>query len=250
MAENTGKNTSPPFSIQADAPTLEEDLASAEILFQESLVEEAKKLLHKMLMVRPGFPQALDLLKKIHDSEVSALLKVGPNPSPKPGGFEDPEAVIRRLEKDLCIQIEGGGREFDASVENWRHPEVQDPLQAFDLGVAFFEMGCYRDAIRQLTDAVRKIRVTQSSLGEHGVAAAALSAESMIALGEAYEAAAWLTPMLNELDLSHEKKIPFFYLMGRAEELLNHRIEAKSWYQKVMEVDPLYRDVPFRIRIK
>jgi len=81
------------------------------------------------------------------------------------------------------------------------------------------------------------------------VAAAALCAESMIALGEAYEAAAWLTPMLNELDLSHEKKVPFFYLMGRAEELLNHRAEAKAWYRKVLEVDPLYRDAPFRIRI-
>lgn len=250
MGENTGKNSSPPQSLQVDPPTVEEDLASAKILFQEGLVEEAKKLLHKVLMVQGGHGQALEFLKQIQDSELSALFRVTSDSSRKSRSFEDPDAVILRLEKDLGIHIESDGRGFDPSVENWNHPEVRDPSQAFDLGVAFFEMGCHRDAIRQLSDAVRRIRVMQSSLGEQGVAAAALCAESMIALGEAYEATAWLTPMLNELDLTHETKISLFYLMGRAEELLNHRAEARAWYQKVMEVDPLYRDAPFRIRIK
>jgi tetratricopeptide (TPR) repeat protein len=253
VAENTGKNVSVPISIQPDPPTVEEELASAKILFQEGLIEEAKKILHKILMVHAGHRQTQDLLKEIHDVEIGLLLRANPDPGnrrkAKTEAFEDPEEVIRRLEKDLGVRIDPSLRGFDASVENWNHPEVHDPMQAFDLGVAFFEMGCYRDAIRQLSGSVRRTRVTQATLGEQGVAAAALCAESMIALGEAYEAAAWLTPMLNELDLSHEKKVPFFYLMGRAEELLNHRAEAKAWYRKVLEVDPLYRDAPFRIRI-
>jgi tetratricopeptide (TPR) repeat protein len=250
VAENTGKNMSAPLSLSVDPPAVEEEVASAKILFQEGLVEEAKRLLHKILMVHAGYLPALDLLKQIQDSELSMLFRAASETPKKQKSFEDPELVIRQLERDLGIHIEDPGRNFNASIENWSHPDPEDPTQAFDLGVAFFEMGCYRDAIRQLSEAVRKTRVMHTSLGELGVAAAALCAESMIALGEPYEATTWLTPMLNELDLTHEKKIPFFYLMGRAQELLNHRKEAKAWYQKVMELDPLYRDVPFRIRIQ
>jgi tetratricopeptide (TPR) repeat protein len=254
VAENTGKNTSAPFSLQPDPLPVEEELSSAKILFQEGLIEEAKKILHRILMVRPGHLQTQELLNQIHEAELVALFRVNPNPDlqrkARARAFEDPDAVIRRLEKDLGIQIDHDVRGLDPSIENWNHPEVNDPHQAFDLGVAFFEMGCYRDAIRQLSGCVRKIRVTQTSLGEQGVAAAALCAESMIALGEAFEATAWLTPILNELDLSHERKVPFFYLMGRAQELLNHKNEAKAWYGKVLEVDPLYRDASFRVRIQ
>jgi tetratricopeptide (TPR) repeat protein len=249
VAENTEENANSKFSIQESKPSADDDVESAKILFQEGLFDEAKKLLHQVLIRNPRFSRATVLLEEIRKEELnliinrSSTLRGGKKPP------EDPEAIIRKLEKDLGMDSEFDERQLDPAVENWSHEHRETPEQAFDLGVAFFEMGCYRDAIIELEEALRSIRIARTELGELGVAVASLYAESLIELKEAFLAKSFLLPVLNELELNHEAKIPLFYLVGRADELLGNIPESKSWYKKVLEADPFFRDANFRIRV-
>ncbi len=161
--------------------------------------------------------------------------------------MRNPDEVIRKLFEDLGMD-DSPPAEIDPAGLNWSHATRSSPEEALDLGIAFFEMGCFRDAILELEDALRMIRMGGSELGCAGVAAAALCAEAMVRLGEGFAAKSFLMPVLNEPELRHEEKIPLFYLIGRAEELLGNRNEAKGWFTKVIETDPLYRDAEFRIR--
>ena len=249
MAENTEESENPKFSIQELKVSLDDDVESAKILFQEGLFDEAKKVLHQVLIRHPLFTRASQLLDEIRNEELNLILN---RSSTLRGGKkppEDPEAIIRKLEKDLGMDFGSSEGNFDPAVENWSHQNRDSPEQAYDLGVAFFEMGCYRDAMIELEEAIRRIRISRTELGDLGVAAAALYSESLIQLKEAFSAKSFLLPILNELELTHESKIPLFYLVGRAEELLGNSADAKSWYRKALEVDPFYRDAHFRIRV-
>ena len=249
MAENSGKFSNEKFSIQCTPPTPDEDVASARILFQEGLFEEAKKLLHRVLIQLPGYASAQKLLSEINQVELDRLLQYPLRKSKENVALENPDRVIEKLERDLGLGPSGGAGNFDPGRENWIHPRGSNVQEAYDLGVAFFEMGCYRDALRESAQALKQIRVKNSDLGELGVAIAVLSAESHLALGEAFETKTFLLPILSELEISHESKIPLYYLMALAEERLGYRIEARAWLEKVIEADPLYRDAQFRIRL-
>ncbi|NDG84340.1 MAG: hypothetical protein EBX52_04785 [Proteobacteria bacterium] len=249
MAENTKENTASGFSIQERAPTPDEDVDSARILLQEGLLEEAKKLLHKVLIHHPGFVRAVEQLDSVRAEELNLILNRSASVRAPKGRPENPESIIRRLEKDLGVVLLDEAGELDPSRENWVHGHRDSPRQAFDLGVAFFEMGCFRDAIIELEDALRSVRITQTELGELGVAAATLCGECLVALGEGFAAKSFLLPIVNEPELGHETKIPLFYMVGRAEELLGNHVEAKTWFKKVIEVDPFFRDAGFRIRM-
>ncbi len=249
MAENSGNYPKNDFSIQVPAQTPEDDVESAKILFQEGLLEEAKKILHRVLIARPAFSSAQQLLGKIHQHELGHLLGSHASRTKAKVVIEDPDRVIHELDRDLGLNLQRHEGELDPNRENWIHPPRHSIQDAYDLGVAFFEMGCFRDALHELDSALRKIRVEQSDLGSIGVAIAALCAECLLALDDAFEAKTFLVPILSELELSHEAKLPLFYLMARAEERLSHRVEAKAWLQKVIELDPLYRDTRFRIRL-
>jgi len=249
VAENTNENAGSRFSIQEPAATPDEDVDSAKILLQEGLLEESKKLLHKVLIHHPGFVRAVELLDAVRAEELNLILNRTGTLRGTKGRPENPDAVIRSLEKELGVSLTGVEGGLDPGRENWVHSQRESPQQAFDLGVAFFEMGCYRDAIAELENALRSVRILQTELGELGVAAAALCAECMVGLGEGFAAKSFLLPVVNEPELGHEAKIPLFYMMGRAEEILGNQADAKAWFKKVVEVDPFFRDAGFRVRI-
>ena len=251
MSENTNENPKKKFSLEVTRVSSTDEVASAKILFQEGLVEEAKKKLYQVLILAPNFKPATQLLEKILKQEEQVLLESAPRLSSKSNKTktENPDLVLKRLEEDLGIQIENLTSIGDH--ENWISKD--EPLSAkeyFDLGVAFFEMDCFSDAIRELKKAERKIRKEQTFLGELGVAVVALLAESQIRVGKTYEAKSHLEPILSEPDLKHEEKIILFYLMGLIEEDLGHLQESKSWLQKVVNSDPGFRDAQFRLKQK
>ena len=249
MAENTKENPESVESIRDPKPTADEEVDSARILFQEELFDEAKKLLHQVLIRHPHFSRAKTLLSEIQASELNALLNRNMMRRVAVKPLESPELVLRKLEKDLGLLLQDPEKGIDPALENWNHETRESPRDAFDLGVAFFEMGCYRDAIVELKEVLKRVRIERTELGELGVAAAALCAEAMIELNEGFEAKSFLLPILNEPELNHETRIPLFYLVGRADELLGNPGEARLWFKRVVEADPLFRDAGFRIRL-
>ncbi|MBU6153489.1 MAG: hypothetical protein KGP28_04225 [Bdellovibrionales bacterium] len=249
MAENTGENSDPAFDIQVPKASPREEVESAKILFQEGLLEEAKRILHRVLISHPSFGRAKRLLQEIRNSELDLLLNRSTSSSPDRFRIEDPEAILRKLGSDLGILVDREAGSIDPKRENWSHSPPLQPRERFDLAVAFFEMDCFRDAVRELEEALRQVRLENSILDELGISMVALQAESLICMEEAFEAKMFLAPILNESEISHELKLPLYYLAARSEEMLGARIEAKAWLEKVMEIDPLFRDANFRIRL-
>ena len=249
MSENTGEKSKPAFDLQVPKASAGDEVESAKILFQEGLLDEAKRILHRVLISHPSYGKASRLLEQIRNSELDQLLNRPGSRASDRRKPEDPAKIARRLEADLGITLEQESGSIDPARENWVHGGSLLPRERFDLAIAFFEMGCLRDVIRELEEAIRQVRLESSILDETGVSMVALLSESLILLERAFEAKMFLAPVLNEPEISHETKLPLYYIAARSEELLGAKKEAKAWLEKVMEIDPLYRDANFRIRL-
>jgi tetratricopeptide (TPR) repeat protein len=214
-----------------------------------------------LIVNHPGFESARSLLKQIEDLELKKIF--GPTRRVrKPPKIERAELIIDSLERDLGISTQNQTTEEDIAetdmirAERWvaslkfaaDSSHELTPQERFDLGIAFFEMDCHADALRELGRAEKKIRIEESFLGSLGVAIVALSVECMIKLGSVFEAKAYLEPVLVEADLKHEDKLALYYSMGLVEEELGHIASAVGWYQKVARTDADHRDVRRRIR--
>ena len=247
MPENTKQKPTNPFSLEVTRVTTYDELQSAKILFQEGLLEEAKKKLYQILIASPNYARAEELLSQIQAHELKGLLSKSVSSSrAQKIRTEDSAQIIDQLNTDLGLELNLQG--CNPEQENWvAHADLR-PREHYDLGVAFFEMGCFRDAIRELKSAEKKIRMEQTFLGELGVSVVALSSEALVNLGRAYEAKAFLEPVLSEPDLKREEKNVLFYVMGLVEESLGNINDAKGWFQKVFDLEPDFRDTRFRLK--
>lgn len=246
MAENTKQTPPQVTSLEPTRVSIEDEFQSAEILFREGLTEEAKKKLFHILFSSPHNRAAQELLSRIHKTELEVLLSQRiPTTRPIRSDPEDIEQVIEKLNTDLELGLHS--KDFDPDRENWATKVNVSARGHYDLGVAFFEMGCFRDSIRELKSCERKVRIEQTFLGELGVAAVALYSECLILLGQAYDVKSQLPSILNEPDLKHEEKLALFYVMARALESLGERDAARGWFQRVIDVDAEFRDSSARM---
>jgi tetratricopeptide (TPR) repeat protein len=211
------------------------------------LIEEAKKTLFRLLATQPKFKPAQELLKKVEEIELKDIFKESRSVK-RPIPVEDIEAVIESLDRDLNLGIADAEQTAQLAEPQWTNSENLSAREFLDLGVAYFEMGCYADALRELQKAEKKVRIEESFLGETGLAAAALIARCLLLLERAYEARAYLEPILIEPDLKHEDKIILYYEMGVAEQDLGNLKAALSWFEKVSESDFEFKDVSYRLR--
>lgn len=243
------------FALSETKVISEEDVENARILVREGLVEEAKKVLYRVLGYKPGLRAAQELLKQIEAIELKDLFRDHPSPSArKPSSaIEDIDRLIETLDRDLGLGLNEVGPTTDAQKEIWNAAVngatgELDAKARFDLGVAFFEMGCYADALRELYRAEKKIRIAETFLGETGLAAVSLIGQCLVHLDRAYEAKAYLEPVLTEPDLRHEDKLVLYYAMGMIEYALENPKQALGWYQKISEADPDFKDVQLKVR--
>lgn len=249
MSENTEEKPNPHFDIQEPKLSAKDEVESAKILVSEGLWDEAKRILHRVLISNPSYARAQSLLKEIQKTELDQILNRS-QPSGSSGRrLDDPSRVLQRLERDLGIDFSANEHGMDPKQENWFHQTELSSIEGFDLAIAFFEMGCFRDCVRELELALKKVRVQETVLDDHGVAIVALKAEALLLMGEAFDAKVFLAEILIEPEISHESKLPLYYLAGRCEEALGWEGEARAWYLKVIEIDPMFRDANFRIRV-
>jgi tetratricopeptide (TPR) repeat protein len=238
------------YSLDVTRTSAIDEVESARILFNEGLIDEAKKRLFRVLTQIPKYEPARKLLAQIDEVELKKLFQHQPTHRRAPP-TEDIDAVLATLDRDLGLALE---HSEDAAPENW-HTEVVggkilSPRELYDLGIAFHQMGFYTDALRELRRAEKKIRIENSFLDSLGISVVALTAEILTLIGRAYEARAYLEPILTEPDLKHEDKLCLYYEMAIAEDSLHEKARAQSWYQKIMSFDPHFRDVAHRVRQK
>lgn len=246
-------NSSPKNSASslADTPfNLQEEVQKGEILYNEKLFDDAKKVLRKVLRHSPRNPTATRILEEIQKQELQDLLG-GEAPRKRLGqtdAVEDqPAAVLERLEKELNVHFDRGElkpvpdlfesqeafdrykRKISAAVEGL-------PAQnQIDLGIAHLEMGLFETSQKIFEEVVRS--------DEHKLPGMYLLGLALIFGGKAIEATIKLEPLCRDLSLSEGAKTDFLYLMGLAFERLNDVRKAREFYRRAYTLNPKYRDV-------
>ncbi|MBC7691098.1 MAG: hypothetical protein H7222_04965 [Methylotenera sp.] len=247
------RTTLTPTPEVSNAFNADDQLQSARILFGEGFFEEAKKILHRVLVEEPSNKTAIQRLEEIRQTELKQILnsdsparsrrKSRPQPAEESDPF-DADEILQKLDHDLKLsqgQVDpvailfkdsAGMQAFSDRVEvECLNASSRDRL---DLGIAFLEMGLHELSMRQF-------RVAQRS-AEHALPATALLAYTMILSGQAFEATLTLELILGDSEVRPDDQVEFIYLMGRAHEALQRNEFAVGYYREVMEHDPHYRD--------
>lgn len=241
-------------------PDLADQLQSAKILMGEGLLEEAKRILRKILIADPRRFAARELLREIHDIELKQLFGEGPqrkfrtrSQRQEENASEDPiDEVMRDLDQDF------GPINTSAPPEGLEVARSHDELNGqnrIDLGIAFLEMGHYELAVRHfkaafqffLEESVNEASGSVESVSSGVLVATSLLAYALISAERPYEAAQVLQDQIQNSSISPENQLEFIYLMGRAYEAMNQEELAKNSYHQVAQVDPAYRDVRMRL---
>jgi tetratricopeptide (TPR) repeat protein len=242
-----------------------EMIENAKILFNEGLYEDAKKILHQIVIQDPHNVVARKQLRVIQEQQLNQMLRDAKQPSqPDQPEEVDPEAVLRDLDKELNLGIYSG-QQWDASVnqlslfqnseeldslyENLEkeliHANVQDWI---DLGIAFLEIELYPIAVKLFLGACRTIKVDASDYVERSVSATSLLALALYLEGKSFEAISKIQPILMDTDIKREFKTELFYLLGRVYETLGKPEFAQRLYLTVGEIEPDYRDTTERLK--
>lgn len=246
------------ISSSSRVESAEDQLATAKILLNEGLVEDAKKTLRKILIIDPDHQAARFTLKEILDNELKELLTGKEPMTRKPRAFErfgkearapEPtsEEAVRELEE--AIGSEPARRDTQntpiIAQESIKDLTAGDRV---DIGIAFMEMGAYDKAAEIFLTALHFIDPsTPEGRGQHN-ATNVLLARAFLDSGRSFEAIQILHPLVRSDEIAVEEKVEFFYLMGIAHEMRNERKVALAWYSKVRDIDPHFRDIRDRIR--
>jgi tetratricopeptide (TPR) repeat protein len=255
----TSATISLPASLgETQAPSLAERLENARILFNEGMLEEAKKELHQIIIADGTLLPARKLLDEIHEIELKQIFQSEvPRERSEGGAWLDPrridtEAIMERLDDDLKLGLNAPELSLLADKEAMKALSSQldqallgsTSQDRVDVGIAFMEMGLFEIASRIFRVAAR------TSSGVEARSASALLAYTLVLAGQAFEATLVIAPILQDGEATVGEKAEFFYLMGRAHEALGRPGQAIGWYRKSQETDPgyqSYRDTEERI---
>jgi tetratricopeptide (TPR) repeat protein len=230
----------------ADQSSIDDLLHSARILEAEGMVDDAKKILHQILIAEPGNSAAIAHLERIQDLEIRSLFRDGENitrrplkssqalPHPLEEGNFDPEEIMKKLDRDLGLgvfpdysplslgndltlfQSEDQIEAFELKVEKaLAGATVQDWI---DMGIGFLEIDFYQIALALFSGACRKIDFENPT--DQPIAATSLLALTLIQMGRPFDAISKLQPLLINIEIQPAQKLEVFYLMGRTYEIL------------------------------
>lgn len=233
-----------------------DDLQKGEILMNERLFDDAKKVFRKILRKNPLHDAAKKHLEEIQRQEIQDLLGAE-SPRRRLGGGEQTESEIAAsglasLEKELHISFEKFELKpvpdlFRDNSASERYKDkvlalvaASDPRDRLDFGVAHLEMGLY--------DVAQAIFETVLRHEKYRVVGMYLLGLALIYGGNSIEATIRLEPMARDLTLSEPQKTDFLYLMGLAFERLADSRKAREFFRRVYLLNPKYRDVVEKLK--
>jgi tetratricopeptide (TPR) repeat protein len=247
-------------------------IQSARILAGEGLLEDAKKVLRRILLADPGRITARKMLEEIHETELKQIFGDSDLPRRRPGTQPQhavleasAETVLRGLDRDMALGMlddrpslfrdREALEEFGARMD--RDFSASPAEERIDLGIAFLEMGLPALAVHHFRAAVSKVSFApEAALDQSAetdgssplLVATGLLAYALITDGRAFDATLALQQVLNDVEIRRERKLELLYLMGRAFESLEKPDVARGWYAQAAEIEPHYRDLDERLR--
>lgn len=217
--------------------TVPSDLMNqAKLCFQEGFWEDAKKHLRALLIQEPFHQPAKKLLETLLAQEWQRLY-LNEEPSSHVTSVESPDQVLRTLEVDWKL------RPFQTSPEAFFFHALnlnEHTLSTWiDLGISFLMAQYFSSAIVCFQKAIHKAPHFTTVL--------------LLAWSYFWQAQEWQTIMVLEHFLKREhpplrleEEVEMHYLLGRAYEQVCDPDQAKLYFDKVMQAQPSYRDVPQR----
>lgn len=251
---------------------IEDLLQSARILAGEGLIEDAKRVLRRVLVADPGRLTACKMLEEIHETELKQIFGESEMPRRRSGAHlpasaleATAESVLRGLDQDLGLGMQTDNsalfrdrealEEFGARMD--RDFAASPVPERIDLGIAFLEMGLPGLAVRHFRAAVNTLAFAPDAAMDQSaetggtsplLVATGLLAHALIADGRGFDATLALQQILNDVEIQRERKLDLLYLMGRAFESLEKPDVARGWYAQAAEIEPHYRDLDERLR--
>jgi len=136
----------------------------------------------------------------------------------------------------------GQVHELEDVIETFRDQMAKalgnDASARYDLGVAYYEMGLYNEALSEFEAAVQDPRYREQCLE--------LMAACLAMQGRHREIVAMLSPLL-ESSHANDSGLGLRYTMGVACEALGLRDQARRHFEQIARIDSSYRDVQARL---
>lgn len=265
--ETNPRNSFAPVSSDTDpgetiVDEIGDKLESARILLNEGLLEEGKKVLRKILIQDPHNVVARKRLEEVHEKELQQIFGDSAPRRPTLGATKADTEVTRSFDTDQLIQnldldLQLGLGDLRPSLFHSDEPALTGPLPKWDLkldehlsglsskdrldvGIAFLEMGFYKQASAQFQFVLNDLT--------YRIQGACLFAFSKILEKEPFEASLVLEPLLNESDIPAKEKLEILYLSARASEALDQKTQAIGKYLQICKLEAGYRDTEDRLK--
>ena len=252
-----------PAPAPAAEAELDDELEEADFFAQQGLLTEAREALHHLLDGHPGHPA---LQARLAEVERRIAARAAPPPAPAEprqvrqspslvdpsvgaGGNFDIGAELAE-ELDRVPDLVGLDDEFQYSVEDVFNQfkrgvaetvTAEDSDTHYDLGIAYKEMGLVDDAVNEFETALR------GNNRKREVESLSMIALCRMSQGRPRDAIDPLRRALRSDYLNKENAKAIHFELGLAHEELGEREEALWCYQKVVRLEPRYRDVAARI---
>ncbi len=243
------------MSTELEFTDVQDAFCKAQILKNEDMLSDAKKLLRKILIMDPDHSEARLLLTEIQKEEIETLMDNIKSSRPyQKEKIEkiDPEEVLSDLEKNLNANLRDvhprvvpdlfkTDEEYEIFVQAVLGLyNKYDPRDLLDLSVAFMEMGLVEPAL-QILKLVGKNP-------EYHNASITMSCRALLIAGKPFEAIVRLEPLMKEANVDENQSCDLFYLMAKSFEMLSDQPRSLEFYRKVYRLNPRYRDVMEKIK--
>jgi tetratricopeptide (TPR) repeat protein len=266
------------FDISDDSSSepvvdIQTDLEEADFYLQQGLLDEAEQVCSRLAKACPDNADVQQRLESIATRRSGAAKKVAPAaqpvvaaPAPKSAEVEDSFDLDMVVDDSFVAPLENldlnmGEEDIESSLESTlsqgapQGDEVndladsqrgiqtvigdEDTESAYNLGVAYKEMGLYDDAVAEFDKAMRSPLRKIDSL--------TLKASCYVDQQSFEKAEEVLTLGLSDSFLSTKDRVVLYYETGLLYEAWHRYADALSSYQVVADNDATFRDVSIKI---
>jgi tetratricopeptide (TPR) repeat protein len=231
----------PPLpEIAEPEPNLEDEVEEIRFFVQQGLEDEARDSLEALLLTYPSHPELLALEAQLSPAAVPPAEEAEPEP-------ETLETLD--LAAELDAQVEEADDDYQVSFANVFDEFKRGVAETVDegdydthynLGIAYKEMGLLEDAVREF-DLAR-------AAPKRAIGALTMKGICQLELNQTDLALASFLAGLNTEGVSPEEAMALRYEIGLAYESMGRFGEACKFFEKVLAMDPAFRDVGARLQ--
>ena len=230
---------------------LQDAIEKAQILINEELYVDAKKILRKVLIIDPDQSDAKSLLNEIQKIELDQLMDLTKNIKKNTNEKPNLDEILEGLEKVTKTKLVENKNQ---SIELFKNDKLKNEYlnklnekiskindrDLLDLSIAFYEMELFEFAVMIIQNI--------SNHSDYYMSAQIIICKSLIELNKPIEAIVKLENILKKSELKEQIRCNVNYLLGNAYEKLKDFKRANEYYRYVYQLNPRFKDVMEKLK--